>query len=797
MIDYHPLEFESKWVWDPANTRNHPEKPNRYVLEMFPYPSGKLHMGHVRNYGIGDAYARFLRMQGYNVCHNIGFDALGLPDENAAKSHQIHPETWTLTNIDQMTDQLKRLGFSYDWDTITITCHPDYYRWNQWLFLQFYKNGLAYRKKAPVNWCSDCATVLANEQVSDGQCWRCHSPVIPKALDQWFLKITDYADALLDGLPALTGWPEKVRTMQANWIGKSTGVKIHFPVQNSDEIITVFTTRPDTVYGITYLVVSPEYPSISKWIAGTEYTDPVTAYMKNQPTESDNTSQKSGVFTGRYATSPFTNTPIPIWISNYVVAGYGTGAVMAVPAHDDRDFEFATAYNLPICPVIHPQNNTHDFTQCAFTDPGIMAPETPDPGMNSPDFKIKITTTIVENGWGEKQTHYRLRDWLISRQRYWGTPIPIIYCDDCGAVPVPETELPVTLPAVKFTWEGNPLDCPEFTSVHCPSCGKSARRETDTMDTFVDSSWYFFRYLSTNFSDGPFDSTAVDSWMPVHLYIGGVEHAVLHLLYARFFTRVLNTLGLSPITEPFKNLLTQGMVIKDGAKMSKSLGNTVDPQTIIDKYGADTARLFILFGAPPERDLEWSESGVEGAYRFLGRVYRLCTNLDAHPMDNIHEHELETITHLTIQRVTQDLERLQLNTAISHLMTFVNRLYQWGATSDHCDILIRLLSPFAPFIAEEIWAIWNRPGHAFSQAWPTWDPEKIKTDSMTIVIQINGKTREKMDISRDLDAESVKQLAVDTPGAQKWISNQPIQRIVYVPQKLVNIVVASTHNGNR
>ncbi len=767
---YSPLKNEPLWIkkWSESNlyrTGNSAHKPHYYVLEMFPYPSGKLHMGHVRNYTLGDALARFKRMQGYNVLYPMGYDSLGLPAENAAKAHQVHPQDWTLARIEEMKLQQIRLGLSYDWDRLVVTCLDDYYRWNQWFFIQLFKKGLAYKKKASVNWCVSCATVLANEQVQDGTCWRCKSPVIQKELEQWFLKITAYAQDLLDGIPTLTEWPEKVRLMQENWIGKSTGVVITFPIQGRDESIDIYTTRPDTVYGITFMAVAPEHPAVRAWVTGTDYEAPTLDYIqaagtKSKIERSDASKRKTGVFTGQYAISPFTGEAVPIWVADYVLMDYASGAVMAVPAHDGRDCEFATQYQLP-----------------------ILETELGDPAA--------IISLIEQNGWGTAKTHFKLRDWLLSRQRYWGTPIPIVYCETCGTVPLAETDLPVKLPLdVTFNWEGNPLDnAPSFVSTTCPTCGKNARRETDTMDTFMDSSWYFLRYCSPHYTEAPFDKNEVAKWMPVSQYIGGVEHAVLHLLYSRFFTRVLFDMGLSPVQEPFKKLLTQGMVLKDGAKMSKSIGNTVDPGHIINQYGADTARLFILFGAPIERDLEWSESGIDGAFRFLGRVWRLCVGLDTHPIASDKRDELDSQLHRYTAKITHDLDTFSYNTAISKLMELVNWMYLHGTTKAALEQLIILMAPFTPFISEDLWAHFGHTDSVHSQSWPTFDPKKLIQDTVIIVIQVNGKVRDQISVSLDTPQEAIETLALASEKAQKFITGHTIIKRIYVPNKLVNIVV--------
>ncbi len=766
---YTPQSLEPKWTqrWQETQafaTDETSSKPPCYVLEMFPYPSGKLHMGHVRNYAIGDTFARFKRMKGFEVLYPMGYDSLGLPAENAAKAHQVHPETWTLARIEEMKTQQIQLGLSYDWSKLVVTCLPEYYRWNQWFFLKLLDKGLAYKKKAPVNWCDSCQTVLANEQVEDGKCWRCKSIITPKELEQWFFKITAYADDLLEGLKTLQGWPEKVRIMQENWIGKSTGAEIHFKLQNRSETLTVFTTRPDTVYGITYMAIAPEHPLVKTLSAGSAQESDVAAYVaaakaKTKIERSDATKTKTGIFTGHYALSPFTNETVPIWVADYVLMDYASGAVMAVPAHDERDHKFATQYQIPIKEI-----------------------ELEDPH--------KIITLIEENHWGSAKVQYKLRDWLLSRQRYWGTPIPVVYCNGCGMVPLPESALPVTLPKdVEFHWEGNPLDnVKNFVNTTCPRCQGPAKRETDTMDTFVDSSWYFLRYCTPQDPTQAVDFKAIQKWLPVDQYIGGVEHAVLHLLYARFFTRALHDLGLIPLQEPFQNLLTQGMVLKDGAKMSKSVGNTVDPGLIISKYGADTARLFVLFGAPIERDLEWSDSGVDGAYRFLTRVWRLCTESQGFPIKAGQGKPLLQLLHKTIHKVSQDIESFNTNTAISKLMELVNWLFLNGTTPEANHTLLKLLAPFAPFITEELWHL-DHSTSIHAATWPTHDPQYLIDDTLTIVIQVNGKVRDTLVVSADTPQADIEALALQSEKVQKFAPQDLIVKKIFVPGKLLNIVV--------
>jgi len=803
-MDYKPLDFETRWQenWQAqllyaANNTN-TEKPKYYVLEMFPYPSGKLHMGHVRNYSLGDAFARFKRMNGYDVLYPMGYDSLGLPAENAAKAHQVHPETWTLEKIEQMKAQQLRLGLSYDWNRQVITCLPEYYKWNQWFFLQMFKKGLAYKKKAPVNWCNTCATVLANEQVDDGKCWRCKNEVVQKELEQWFFKITAYAEALLNGLKTLEGWPEKVKLMQENWIGRSEGVEIDFKVEGRSDVLTVYTTRPDTVYGITYLVLAPEHPLVLEWVKGTAYEASAKALIEqtkglSKIDRTDASKPKQGLFIGEYVISPFTQEKIPIWIADYVLMDYATGAVMAVPAHDQRDFEFAKTHQLPIKVVIQPQSepiSEATLTE-AFCEAGVMAEPLEHKGQTNASFKQTVANWVENQKVGRKKINYKLRDWLLSRQRYWGTPIPIIYCPSCGMVEVPEHELPVKLPKdIVFTWEGNPLDkADSFVNTSCPSCKGPAKRETDTMDTFVDSSWYFLRYCSAQSTEKPFEKTAVQKWMSVDQYIGGVEHAVLHLLYARFFTRALHDLGLVDVQEPFKQLLTQGMVIKDGAKMSKSLGNTVDPGEIIDRYGADTARIFILFGAPVERDLEWSDTAVEGSFRFLGRVFRLCTDLQRFPLQKGQEETVRRLTHQCIQKVTADIQAFSYNTAISKLMELVNTFYTQGTTAEYAEILVKMLAPFAPFMTEELWSIWGKKDSIHTQQWPVFNPDWVQESVATIVIQVNGKLRDSLQVPMNTAQDEVEKLAFELEKVQKFLEGNEVVKHIFVPNKLLNVVV--------
>ncbi|HEY3425082.1 MAG TPA: leucine--tRNA ligase, partial [Negativicutes bacterium] len=698
---YVPQDIEAKWqkIWADQNafqTELNRQRPEYYVLEMFPYPSGNLHMGHVRNYSIGDVVARFKVMQGYTVLHPMGWDAFGMPAENAAIKHGVQPAQWTWENISNMRRQQQELGLSYDWKREVATCHPEYYRWTQWLFLLFYERGLAYKKKAAVNWCDDCNTVLANEQVINGRCWRCDSVVIKKELEQWFFKITEYADRLLADLSELKGWPDRVKTMQENWIGRSEGAEFSFTVPELNEKIPVYTTRHDTAFGVTYVVLAPEHPLVEKLIAGKPNQQAVQAFVESvrnlsELSRTSNEFEKEGMFTGVYAVNPFTGEQVPIWVANYVLVEYGTGAVMGVPAHDERDWQFANKYKLPKRLVIQPEggNLAIETMDGAYDGTGKMINSGQFTGMDNEAGKIAVAKWLEVQGIGKRRINYRLRDWLVSRQRYWGAPIPMIYCPECGVVPVPKDQLPVRLPEnIRFdTGSVSPLaKVEEFVTCTCPKCGGTARRETDTMDTFICSSWYYMRYTDPRNTVEPFDASKANYWMPVDQYIGGIEHAILHLLYSRFFTKVLKDAGLIQVNEPFKNLLTQGMVIKDGAKMSKSKGNVVSPEDIISKYGADTARLFILFAAPPERDLEWSDQGVEGSYRFFGRLWRIVSHYaallneteaeyDLVNLDKV-ERELRRVLHVTIKKVTEDIgERFNLNTAISAIMELVNAMY--------------------------------------------------------------------------------------------------------------------------
>ena len=827
-MNYDFRNIEEKWQkrWADENAFKTVEDPNKkkyYVLEMFPYPSGKLHMGHVRNYSIGDVIARFKTMEGYNVLHPMGWDSFGLPAENAAIQRGIHPSVWTWDNIEAMREQLKGLGISYDWDREVATCHPSYYKWTQWFFLQFYKRGLAYKKKSRVNWCPSCQTVLANEQVVGGACERCHSLVEKKELEQWFFKITEYADRLLEDINKLKGWPDKVKQMQINWIGRSEGAEVKFKVDGTDEFITVFTTRPDTIYGVSFMVLAPEHPLVSELVKGTEYEEPVKQFIDkmshmNEIERTSNEAEKEGLFIGRYVINPMNGNKVPLFIANYVLMEYGTGAVMGVPAHDQRDFEFASKYNLPIIPVIKPMDDSIDLNNLkqAFEAEGIMINSDQFNGLNNREGIKKVIEYMEEKGIGKREINYRLRDWLISRQRYWGAPIPIIYCDKCGIVPVPEEDLPVMLPTdVEFTGKGkSPLaESKSFVPTTCPNCGGPATREVDTMDTFVCSSFYFLRYTDPKNTEMPFSREKTDYWMGVDQYIGGVEHAILHLLYARFFTKVLYDMGLSPVDEPFDNLLTQGMVLKDGAKMSKSKGNVVSPEEIVQKYGADTARLFILFAAPPERDLEWSDKGVEGCYRFLNRVWRFVVDYkdmfkDGENIDidvtslTSEDKELRYILHSTIQRVTVAVkERFNFNTAISGIMELVNAMYQYrdkvpkdkqnsAVIKEAVKNLIIMLAPFTPHIASEMWELTGNTGSVHKTSWPKYDPDAIVKDEVEMVVQINGKVRDRFAIDANASQEEIEKTVLALDKVKEYIGDKKIVKVIVVPKKLVNIVVA-------
>lgn len=805
MSVYDFKSIEKKWqkAWDEKgqykmDTRD-TSKPKYYCLEMFPYPSGKIHMGHVRNYSIGDVVARYKKMNGYNVLHPMGWDSFGLPAENAAIKNNIHPHVWTMSNIEEMKEQLSMLGLSYDWDKEVATSTPEYYKWTQKIFLEFYKAGLAYKRKSFVNWCPSCETVLANEQVVQGQCERCDSLVEKKELEQWYFKTTAFSEELLADLDSLDGWPEKVKLMQKNWIGKSFGANVNFQLEGSDQEISVYTTRPDTIFGSTFMVLAPESQLARDLVAGTKYEPVLNEFLAKMHTMTQIEREaadleKEGKFIGKYVINPLTGKKMPIWIANYVLADYGTGAVMGVAAHDDRDNDFAKKYDLEIIPVIDEDDKMINSGQFD--------------GMNKDEAFDKIIEKLEEMGKGNKKTNFRLRDWLISRQRYWGCPIPMIYCDDCGIVPVDEKDLPVLLPTdVEFTGKGeSPLASSKtFTQCTCPKCGKPARREVDTMDTFVDSSWYYMRYADNKNEEAPFDADVVNNWLPVDQYIGGVEHAILHLLYARWFTKAFNKLGWTNHVEPFKNLLTQGMVLMDGSKMSKSKGNTVSPVELVENYGADTARLFILFAAPPERDLEWSEQGVEGCFKFLNRVYRLVdelapvTKLD-HEFGNLTkaDKDMGAKTNNTLKKVTEDLnDRFGFNTAIAALMELINDLYKYKELDDRNDAVIKeaieavvvILAPFAPHLGEELWLMIGKEASVFDIAWPEYDKSAIQLDEVEIIVQVNGKVRNKINAPVGIDQEAMKDLALNDEKIKEFIEDKDVVKVIAIPSKLVNIVV--------
>jgi len=820
--DFNSIEARWQKHWHDRKTFKALENPGQkkyYLLEMFPYPSGRIHMGHVRNYSIGDVIARFKRMCGFNVMHPMGWDAFGLPAENAALKHDTHPAEWTYENIDYMKNQLQRMGFSYDWDRELATCDPAYYRWEQLFFIKMYDRGLVYRKMTSVNWCQSCQTVLANEQVIDGLCWRCDNPVQPKDMHGWFFRITDYADELLEECDNLTGWPDKVLIMQRNWIGKSVGAEIDFPVENSDQVLKIFTTRPDTISGATFMSVAPEHPIVVL----SEKTDQAQAvadfvdYTKKarQKLKPEEEMEKEGVFIGHYCINPFNGERIPIFAANFVLMEYGTGAVMAVPAHDQRDFEFARKYNLPIKIVIQPEDEKLDAAtiQAAYENSGIMVQSGQFDGLTSEEGKKAVTAFAAENEFGCAKTTYRLRDWGISRQRYWGAPIPVLYCDRCGVQTVAEEDLPVLLPVdAKPDRSGrSPLHTLEkFYRTTCPSCGGEAKRETDTMDTFVESSWYFARYACPDDKNEPLDKPKVDYWLPVDQYIGGVEHAILHLLYARFFTKVLRDLGYISTSEPFENLLTQGMVIKDGAKMSKSKGNVVDPNELIEKYGADTVRLFSLFAAPPERDLEWSDQGVEGASRFLNRVYRFVShnrefiaNAPYRVPDELDEKSraLHRKTHQTIRKVTRDLNNeFHFNTAISAVMELINVMtglvpeqeapvIDQAVVREAVESTLLLLYPMTPHFCSELWEMTDHEENIEDRTWPTFDRESAKEEEITVILQVNGKVRSRLAVSPDTGDDELKELALQDAKVQKFVADKNIRKIIVVPKKLVNVVV--------
>jgi len=846
--DAAPIEETWQKIWADEQSfkaNEASERPKYYLLEMFPYPSGRIHMGHVRNYSIGDVVARFKAMQGFNVLHPMGWDAFGMPAENAAIQHGTHPAKWTFENIANMRVQLKRMGLSYDWGREFATCTPEYYRWEQLIFLQMLDRGLAYKKSSAVNWCPSCLTVLANEQVEEGECWRCSSAVTQKELDQWSFRITDYAQELLDGTYALPGWPESVLTMQRNWIGRSTGCEISFPLEAGNGDIRVFTTRQDTLFGATFMSLAPAHPLMNTLVTDAQRPEMDAFQHKLSLQERDKhvgeESEKEGVFTGSYCINPVSGRRMPIFAANFVLMGYGTGAVMAVPTHDQRDFEFARKYDLPLVVVIQPPGDAlqpETMTE-AWTGPGVMVNSGVFDGLDNEAAKEAIADTLDKDGIGTRSINYRLRDWGVSRQRYWGTPIPVIYCAACGVVPVPEKDLPVLLPTdIVFTGEGgSPLaQHDSFVHTSCPTCGGAARRETDTFDTFVESSWYFARYACPDFTDGPLDRQRVERWLPVDQYIGGVEHAVMHLLYARFFTKVLRDLGYMKIDEPFTNLLTQGMVCMEtksceqhgwlypeevaddkcskcgkpalsgrNEKMSKSKKNVVDPDHLIRRFGADTARLFSLFAAPPEKDLEWNEQGVEGCYRFLNRVWRLVyDNLElirSVPVATSAEgvgRDLRRMTHRTIKKVTEDIDgRFHFNTAIAAIMELVNAIYAFDERIEQASVLreaieavIQLLTPFVPHLAEELWSQLGHTERLATGRWPVWEEAALIQDDILIVVQVNGKVRGKVTVPVGLDDDGVRAAALADPNVARFLTDQTVRKVIVIPGRLVNVVVA-------
>jgi len=800
------LKWHERWNSDPNLYKADVDsnRPKYYVLEMLPYPSGSLHIGHLRVYTIGDALARYMWMKGYNVLHPMGWDAFGLPAENAAIQHGRHPHEWTLANIAQMKRQHRRMGFSYDWDLEIATCEPEYYRWNQWFFLKMLERGLAYRKKALLNWCPECGTVLANEQVVDGCCWRHEStPVEQRALEQWFWKITAYADELLRDIDEkLEGhWPDRVLSMQRNWIGRSVGSEIDFKLEKTGERIRVFTTRVDTIYGATCVILAPEHPLAASLLdeAGRARAKQM---IDNRAQQERGDVEKDGHFTGAYALNPYSGEKVPIWIGNFVLMGYGTGAIMAVPAHDERDFEFCTTYKIPIRPVIRPVDGALDENpKAAFTEDGVVEKSGEFSGLPSAEARGRMNQKAENQGFGKAAVTYRIKDWGISRQRYWGTPIPVIHCLKDGVVPVPENDLPVVLPIdVQLTGKGrSPLaDVPAFVNVKCPKSGGDARRETDTMDTFVDSSWYFYRYCDAHNSSAPFDSKKIAEWLPVDQYIGGVEHAILHLIYSRFFTKVMRDIGIIQNAEPFARLFTQGMVIKDGAKMSKSKGNVVSLDEMSERFGADTGRLFELFAAPPEKDMDWTDTGAEGAYRFLSRVFRFVTRNMARTGagDPAADRRALRKLHQTIQKVTEDFDnRWHFNTSVAALMELINRLYDeeaglsGAALGQILPSLSLLLGPFAPYLAEELWEQLGRKGPVFRQPWPTFDSALAKEDAAEVVLQVNGKMRGRMFVPFGTPEDELKKLALADPKVQPSIEGKQVVKVIAIPDKLVNIVV--------
>ncbi|MEO8662390.1 MAG: leucine--tRNA ligase [Bryobacteraceae bacterium] len=802
------LKWSARWKDDPTLYRavDDGSRPRYYVLEMLPYPSGRLHMGHVRNYSIGDALARYQWMRGYDVLHPMGWDAFGLPAENAAISRNTHPRTWTMENIAHMKKQLDRMGFAYDWDREVSTCEPEYYRWNQWFFLKMLERGLAYRKNSLVNWCPECATVLANEQVVNGCCWRHETtPVEQRQLEQWFFRTTAYTQEYLDDMKLLEGhWPERVITMQRNWIGRSEGTEADFAMEGSADRIRVFTTRVDTIYGATCLILAPEHRKSSELCDTADLAAQLKAMVDDQSRKDPENLEKAGFFTGHYATNPYSGQRTPIWVGNFVLMGYGTGAIMAVPAHDERDFEFCRKYGIAVRPVIRPVDGAladGETMAAPFEEYGIVEDSGEWSGLASAVARKQMSQRADDEGFGKAAITYRLKDWGVSRQRYWGTPIPVIHCKSCGVVPVPEKDLPVVLPLnVEVTGKGSsPLaNVPEFVNVDCPKCGEPGRRETDTMDTFVDSSWYFFRYVDHANATMPFDAAKVAPWFPVDQYIGGVTHAILHLLYSRFWCRVMRDLGMVSFAEPFKNLFTQGMVQLNGQTMSKSKGNIVDPDEMTQKFGADTCRLFVLFAAPPEKDMDWNESSVEGQYRFLSRVYRFVTrNIDVVNEGNpdADRKALRKI-HQTIAKVTADFDnRWHFNTSIAALMELTNELYSLEASlstdvrRQAMETLVLMLGPFAPYASQEMWEQMGRAGAIIRQTWPVSDPDLAREDSIEVPVQINGKVRSRVTVALGLSKDDLEKVALADEKVVAMLDGKQIVKIVVLPDRLVNIVV--------
>jgi len=831
--DFEAIETKWQKIWAESRAFEVTEdakKPEFYCLEMLPYPSGRIHMGHARNYSMGDVVARFKTMRGFNVLHPIGWDALGLPAENAAMKHGAHPEEWTRSNIAHMKKQLRRLGISYAWEREIATCDPEYYRWNQWFFIKMYERGTAYRKKSPVNWCPSCQTVLANEQVlKEGRCWRCDSLVTLRDLEQWFLKITDYAEELLKGMEQLSRWPERVLTMQRNWIGKSEGAEVDLPLADGEGAIRIFTTRIDTIYGASFMVLAPEHPRTVAWAKSNLEIAAFVDKARGQSREARLAAgeDKSGIPTGHFAINPFTKERIPIWVSDYVLMEYGTGAIMAVPAHDERDFAFARNHGLPTPVVIQPPGAPlrSETLEAPYVEEGTLVDCGPFSGLPSKEAIPAMIAHAEQQGIGKRTVTYRLRDWGISRQRYWGTPIPIIYCGSCGIVPVPEEDLPVTLPKlVSITGQGDsPLkDVPEWVNARCPKCGGEGRRETDTMDTFIDSSWYFYRYTDAHRDASALNPDAVAYWFPIDLYIGGIEHAILHLIYSRFWTKMMRDLGLVDLDEPVTQLLSQGMVLKEyfdeaegvrmKAAMSKSRGNVVEPDEVISRYGADTLRLYLIFEAPPEKEIDWTEARLEGPNRFLQRLWRLVDaeaerirsagSIDGNENWSEGEAGLRRKTHQTIRRVTRDVEeRLHLNTGISAIMELTNEVYRmiephperpesWKVIRHAVETMVLLVCPFAPHIAEEMWELLGHRGGLTKHAWPTYDPAIAAEEMVTLVLQVNGKIRNRVSVPADLDEEEARERALGDEKVAAAVRGGKVERVVVVPGRLVNVVVA-------